>query len=137
MEFQMNSTNLPFNQYTKVKLRDKGYQQLDEEFKSKLDINDFWSLFIKGKEKGVTDDDCIEPTEDEQRVLRQAYLLTKSVPRRSTRKKGKEESGYTPNLLHVVDSCNLFVGDLVGQAKSGKFCSIVGSFWKQVRVRFL
>ena len=113
MDFQMRCIDLPFNQYAKVKLRDKGYQQLDDDFKSKLDMDGFWDIYVKGKEKESVDS-TVKPTDDQKRILRQAYLLTKSVPRQSTRSKWKEASGYEPNLLADKESSSkLLVGDLV------------------------
>ena len=114
MDFQMHSTDLPFNQYTKIKLRDKGYQQMND-FKSRLYMKDFWEIFVKDKEqKKEVNETTAQPTEQEKKILRQAYLLTKSVPRRSNRSKWKEESGFQPNLLmDNLESGKLLVSDLV------------------------
>ena len=54
LDFQMRLTKLPFCQHTKVKLRDKSYQDLDSSVFSKMDMDDFWDIFCddpKTKEK--------------------------------------------------------------------------------------
>ena len=63
----------------------------------------------------------------------QAYLLTKSVPRRSNRSKWKEESGFAPNLLTegVILNDNTFLsGDILftadGRGSVRKFLNTNG-----------
>lgn len=112
LDFQMRLTQLPFCQYTKVKLRDKSYQDLDSSVFSKMDMDDFWDIFCddqkkKKKQTADVDDAAIL-------VTKQAYLLTKSVPRRGNRSKWKEQSGHEPPLLssHHEDSY-ILSGDMV------------------------
>ena len=65
------------------------------------------------EQKKEVNETTSQPTE-EKKILRQAYLLTKSVPRRSNRREWKEESGFQPNLLmDNLESGKLLVGDLV------------------------
>ena len=110
-DFLMRNADLPFCQYTKVKLRDKGYQELCEE-KSKLNMDVFWNIFMKNNEKEVTDD-TEEPSEEDLFLLHQAYLMTKTVPRRSNRSHWKEKSGFGPTMLPNQSVDKLFAGDLV------------------------
>ena len=114
LDFQMRLTELPFNQYTKVKLRDKSYQHLDSSVYSKMDMDDFWDIFCDSPKTKEKENEAVEPTPPEATILRQAYLLTKSVPRRSNRSKWKEQSGYRPSLLaQQQEDSHLFPGDIV------------------------
>ena len=58
-----------------------------------------------------------EMTENDNIILRQAFLLAKSVPRQSNRTKWRERSGFQPNLLQElpesVGSRCLSSGDMV------------------------
>ena len=109
-DFQMRLTQLPFCQHTKVKLRDKSYQDLDSSVFSKMDMDDFLDIFCddpRTKKKTTLD---VHPAD--QLVTQQAYLLTKSVPRRSNKSKwnfdpthfslyGQNVSGKSVNLVKL------------------------------------
>ena len=112
LDFQMRLTELPFCQHTKVKLRDKSYQDLDSSLFSKMDMDDFWDIFCddpKTEKKKPID---VHPADS--LIKQQAYLLTKSVPRRSNRSKWKEQSGHAPSLLSCPEEDSyLLTGDMV------------------------
>ena len=110
--FQMRMINSPFNQYTKTKLRDKGYQHLDSSFNSKLELKVLTEICLGRRKKESILVEILN--EDDSKDLRCAYLLTKSVPRRTNREKWKEASGYRPNLMcEKNQSGSLMKGDLV------------------------
>ena len=50
IDFQMRMTHLPFNQYNKIKLWDKSYQNLQSSVFSGLDMDDFWDMFCEVEE---------------------------------------------------------------------------------------
>ena len=75
-------TNLPFCQNTKIKLCDKNYQNLESSVFSSLDMDDFWDIFRESANSNSNDSQSVKPTAEELLIVRQAYLLTKSVPRR-------------------------------------------------------
>ena len=115
IDFQLRMCNVDFQQNVSVKCQDKGYQQLSSDFRSPLKQRDIFELLesINVNDTTVTD---IVTTPEDLDVLRQAYLLTKSVPRRSNRSKWKEESGFAPNLLTegVILNDNTFLsGDIL------------------------
>ena len=114
IDFQMRLVKLDFCQYVKVKLRDKSYQNLDEQFKSLLTIDDISEiLFAEGK-KSQRPSGTKEISSADENLLKQAYLTTKSVPRQSNRAKWKERSGFAPNMLTEKDEgSKLLVGDMV------------------------
>ena len=112
LDFQLRLTQLPFCQHTKVKLRDKSYQDLDSSVFSKMDMDDFWDIFCddpRTKKRAEVD---VDPAD--KLVTKQAYLLTKSVPRRSNRSKWKEQSGHAPPLLSAnQEDSYILSGDMV------------------------
>ena len=108
VDFQLKLCDLGFCQKVKIKLRDKSYQQIDEQQKSKLEMTDIWEVLLRDRSsKGKVEGDGSSPYEegsDEQMILKQAFLLTKSVPRRSNRAKWKEDSGYAPDMMNQDQS---------------------------------
>ena len=112
IDFQLRMCKMPFCQYTKESLQDKGYQQLDGD-RCVLTSKELEEIFdCKGQE------DCMEEiselTADERNLMKKAHLLTKSVPRRSNRSKWRERSGFQPNMLVEKSSPGmLYTGDLV------------------------
>ena len=52
-------------------------------------------------------------TDEDEHLLKKAFLLAKSVPRQSNRSKWRERSGHQPNLLVEKSSGILYAGDLV------------------------
>ena len=114
LDFQMRMTDVPFNQYTKTKLRDKGYQELNSTFKTKLKMSEFWNIFCDQPSVEPSEFTAVEPTKEEKDLLQQAYLMSKSVPRRSNRSKWKSQSGFAPCLMEDrVSDGKLLAGDLV------------------------
>ena len=119
VDFLLKLTKLPFCQHVKTKLRDKSYQHVDENtLKSPVTADDLWDVIFSRKSKKTSDINIditpitLDPTE--QGFLRQCFLYTKSVPRKSNRAKWKENSGYRPNMLHEEEEDGkLMKGDLV------------------------
>ena len=103
--------NTPFNQYSKVKKRDQGYQAVGKR-DIPLTIDDIKEIFSDSVQKQAENPTVIE---NDQKILRCAFNLAKSVPRQSNRCKWREKSGYAPNLLQESESnsSKLFAGDLV------------------------
>ena len=112
IDFQMRKCKMPFSQYTKDSIQDKGYQQIEGDrcSLSKEELDEIF--FIKNEE------DCMEEAKvqssEEAIILKKAFLLSKSVPRQTNRTKWRERSGFGPNML-VEQSTNgkLCMGDLV------------------------
>ena len=114
LDFQMRLVDLNFCQYVKIKLRDKSYQHLGEQFKSVLDVDDIKEILFSSGRKSKN---CQASTTSEmdEKLLRQAFPITKSVPRKSNRSRWKESPGYSSNMLEDRDgdSGKLLIGDLV------------------------
>ena len=86
VDFQMKMCETPFHQYTKVKLRDKGYQEINPALKSKVSLGDLSALFsnkAKKREESRALATSLSPA-DEQ-VLKTVWLLSKSVPLQTNR----------------------------------------------------
>ena len=112
IHFQMRMCKLPFCQYTKDSLQDKGYQQIEGD-RCVLTKQELQELFaIKEKEDCI--EDITEIPADEDNMVMKAYLVSKSVPRQSNRAKWRESSGYQPNMLLEKSSFGkLYKDDLV------------------------
>ena len=111
-DFQMRKCKMPFYQYTKDSIQDKGYQQVEGD-RCRLTKKELEEIFfIKDQE------DCMEDPPDlsteGKLLLKKACLLSKSVPRQTNRTKWRERSGFGPNML-VEQSVTgkLFANDLV------------------------
>ena len=116
MDFAIRTTDVPFCQYCKVKIRDKGYQSLVNVGKTKLSTHDILEIFkpTRKRTRAELDVEENEISEEDQRLLHKAYLLTKSVPRQSNRTKWREAPGYQPNLLVEQEgNYRLVTGDMV------------------------
>ena len=113
LEFQMCLCDVPFHQYIKVKLHDKGYQDINSAMRSKLDLNDLLEIYshCAVKNTSVQREQILSP--DDKKVLKAAFLLTKSVPRQTNCCKWREASGYSPNLLAEKNNGKVKQGDLV------------------------
>ena len=114
IDFQLRMCAMPFNQYCKTKLRDKGYQALDER-DTPLTIQEFKDIFYvrkKGKKESTPAD--AEENRDSP-ILKQAYYISKSVPHQSNRWKWRQKSGFAPDMLlpHEENKGRMYVGDLV------------------------
>lgn len=55
VDFQLKLCNVNFCQKVKVKLCDKSYQDLDDQIKSLLTIDDIWDILLSGKTKSAVD----------------------------------------------------------------------------------
>ena len=115
LNFQMNMCETPFHQYQKVKVRDKGYQELNPALKSKLKLNDLREIFsrnLSGKSnKGNSSE--VEVSEEDKCVLKSFYHLSKSVPRQTNRCKWRAAAEQTPNLPAENDDGKVKEGDIV------------------------
>ena len=83
LNFHLRNCEMPFNQYEKIKSRDKGYQQLNPAMKSKLDVEQMKQLF--SAKHCHTEKESPELSEEDEKILYRAYLLTKSVPQQTNR----------------------------------------------------
>ena len=110
VNFQMDMCEKPFHHYTKVKVRDKGYQEINPALKSKVKLDDLCKLF---QEDAKTVEDPVEVSPEDQDILHTAFLFSKSVPRQTNRCKWREQAEHTPNLLEEVHAGKLKVDDLV------------------------
>lgn len=97
LDFQMKMCDTPFEQYTKVKLRDKGYQEINPALKSKVSLDLSKVFSKKGKSEEKTLSSLLSP--EDEKILKTSWLLSKSVPRQTNRSKWREKSGYRPNML--------------------------------------
>ena len=114
VDFQIRMTLTPFCQYSKVKLRDKGYQSLLDTGKVKLSAKQIMEIFEVSSNPDVDESEVEDESEENKIFLQKAYLLTKSVPRQSNRCKWRERSGFQPNLLQEPSSSGqLLCNDMV------------------------
>ena len=112
VDFQLRLTKVNFCQKVKVKLRDKSYQDLDDDMQSVLTVKDIWNILLSGKSKSKCTSVPVDPADE--KILKHSFLLSKSVPRRSNRAKYKEESSYAPTMyIDDEDEGKLVEGDLV------------------------
>ena len=116
INFQLRMCKMKFCQYQKSKLRDKGYQEL-EEGRVTLTVEDLKEIF-SFNEKQNDADDREEPenviSEEDKAIMDKASLLSKRVPRQTSRTKHREKSGYQPNmLLDHVGPGKILKGDLL------------------------
>ena len=101
--------NLPFSQHIKSKVRDKGYQNLQERGKLNISLNEMREIFQATLERHTP-----QLTDEEALALKKAFLLSKSVRRQSNSAKWREAAGYQPNLLtKKSNNGKLLKGDLV------------------------
>ena len=116
IDFQLRMCEMKFCQYQKSKLRDKGYQEL-EEGRVSLTVEDLREIF-SFNEKLNDAEDREEPeneiSEEDKAIMNKAYLLSKNVPRQTNRAKHREKSGHAPNmLLDHVGPGKILKGDLL------------------------
>ena len=97
VDFQLRMCEMPFCQYTKEKLQDKGYQQIEGN-RCKISIHELREIFSLS-EKENCKEISVDVTEEDGNLLRKAYLKSKSVPRQTNRTKWREKSGFSPNML--------------------------------------
>ena len=124
VNFQIKMCDTPFNQYSKIKKRDQGYQAL-RDGELKLSVRDLKDIFSESEDKKELD---VQLTDGEIKILNHAFNLAKSVPRQSNRCKWREKAGFAPNMLQptLQNSGKLYVGDLVFfQSFSNKILDLV------------
>ena len=110
--FQLKMCQMPFWQHSREKLQTKAYQELESNDCS-LTIKDLKEIFAFSRKNNIPKISH-ELTENDEHLLRKAYLLAKSVPRQSNRSKWREQSGYQPNMLtETVTRWMLCKDDLV------------------------
>ena len=97
VDFQIRMCKTPFCQDTKEKIQDKGYQQIEGN-RFKITIKGLRQIF-QLSEKESCSHHFPDITEEDEHLLKKAYLFTKSVPRQSNRAKWREKSGFQPNML--------------------------------------
>ena len=112
--FQITMCNTPFNQYSKVKKRDQGYQAVGDR-DIDLSIRDMKEIFDKFDDDNKQVENKKTSDDDDTKILNYAFNMAKAVPRQSNRTKWREKSGFMPNMLLQSDSNagKLFAGDLV------------------------
>ena len=94
VDFILRICKMPFNQKIKEKLRDKGYQDLignRVQIPSK-DLKEIFSYNMMEEETG-------EIADDDHNLLKKANLISRSVPRQTSRAKWREKSSYGPNMF--------------------------------------
>ena len=117
ISFQIKMCKTPFNQHCKNKVRDKGYQAIGKK-DLKLGVRDLKEFFsTKAVTDTTSDSDTTSDTDttDDSPLLKQAFYISKSVPRQSNRSKWREKSGFDPNMLIPVESNSgkLYKGDVL------------------------
>ena len=81
-----------------------------------LTVKDIWRILLsrRSENKNKTSKSSSPVDSSDERILKQAFLLSKSVLRRSNRAKYKEESGHAPTMYTDDENDGkLLVGDLV------------------------
>ena len=102
---------MPFCQYTKESLQDKGNQQIEGEHctLTRSELQDIFN--VKEHEDCM---DIIEVSDEDNVETKKAYLLSKSLLRKSNCAKWREQSGFHPTMLLDKSSPGrLYQGDLV------------------------
>ena len=111
VDFQMRMSKLPFNQHVKTKLRDKGYQTLESR-QVPMSLKEFKEIFSYAAPVKINQH--LRVTDDCQQVLKKARLLSKHVPRQSSRTKWRADSGQTPTMITDNSSSGcLYKNDMV------------------------
>ena len=62
-------------------------------------MEDLPGILVSPKDKENCTSTSHENSEADDKLLHQACLISKAVPRRTNRTKWKEESGFAPNML--------------------------------------
>ena len=124
VDFQMRMCKLPFSQYTKTKLRDKGYQEVDPR-KVSMSLKEFLEIFSYSEGSSSDENTASTVTDDQNKLLKKANLLTKYVPRNSGRNRWRAAAGHAPTMI-VSQSCSyLYSGDLLfSRDLSGNLSSV-------------
>ena len=111
VNFQLKMCNLPFVQEVKSKLRDKGYQEVQERSKLNLSLKQIQKIFKSGEERCQRTETVA--TEQEVLALKKVFVLAKRVPRNGIRIRWRESGNYQPNMLSKSTHSKLFKGDMV------------------------
>ena len=126
VDFLLKMCDLPFSQYMSQKVRDKGYQDLQgataKMVLNAMEVKQLLQGSNNPEQQEVDRDDGNDDSEmqaehnvvDRNSMVYKAFLLSKTVPRQTTRMKYKQSSNYKPNMLETaVPSGKLLAGDLV------------------------
>ena len=105
VDYKFKMANVPFCQHEKEKVRDKGYQDI-EHGRFTITIDALKKVFAHSNKEDYAEVD-IEISDEDDQLLKKAYLLAKSVPRQSNRAKWREKSGYQPNMLSESSSAGV------------------------------
>ena len=97
VDFQLRMSKMPFCQYVKDSVQDKGYQQIEGD-RCKISVKDLQEIFDFSQKECYREKVPDLPEEDKL-LVKKAYLLSKSVPRQTNRAKWREKSGFQPNML--------------------------------------
>ena len=84
VNFQLKMCNLPFVQEVKSKLRDKGYQEVQERSKLNLSLKQIQKIFKSGEERCQRTETVA--TEQEVLALKKVFVLAKESPKKPPRK---------------------------------------------------
>ena len=115
VDFQMRMCDLPFCQYTKTKLRDKGYQEVDRRNRQvSMSLSEICEIF-RYSDQSTSDNKEITKaiTDGQKQLMKKAYLLTKYVPRQSGRNRWRASAGQVPTMIVSQNGSYLHDGDLV------------------------
>ena len=114
LNFQMKMCNTPFHQYEKIKLRDKGYQEINPALKSKLNLNDLKKIYSANDKPQEDEEEETEPmSPSDEATLQAFYRLAKSVPRQTNRCRWRATSEKTPRSLEKNNLGIIKVNDIV------------------------
>ena len=115
VDFHLKMCKMPFNQHClSRKEEEKSYQSIEER-SLKISFKEIQKLFQKAGENSVSPDEEDAVLNDEQTtLLKNAYALSKSVPRQSGRNRWREKAGFNPNMLTEEAPVGvLLMGDLL------------------------
>ena len=110
IDFQMRMSKLPFCQYTKTKIRDKGYQSLESR-QVQISLKEFKEIFNYSRSEKLVRKDSVN--EVDKQLLKKATLLARYVPRQSSRNRWRASSGQIPTMIEDKSCGHLYLGDLV------------------------
>ena len=121
IDFQMRMCKLPFCQYVKSKIRDKGYQEVDtaRENQISMSLKEFREIFSYSACSTSTSDSSDnnsslrECNDEDKQVVKKAHLLTKYVPRQSGRNRWRAAATQVPTMIVDQNCSHLYEGDLV------------------------
>ena len=113
VNFQLKMCSLPFTQNVKGKLRDKGYQDIQQASKLDLTLPQLKEV-IQADNRTFTNAAPVDVVSEQDKInLKKVYLLAKTVPRNGMRSRWRETGNYQPSFLSKDTSGKLSKGDMV------------------------